>query len=150
MGFEGFVIGDWDGHAQVPGCRSDSCPAAFNAGVDMFMAPNNWKALYDNTLAQARSGEIPAARLNDAVRRILRVKYKLGLFEAARPYEGRMELLNSPATRALAREAVRRSLVLLKNDGALPITRVGARVGDRAGRRQHSDAMRRVVGDLAG
>lgn len=127
MGFDGFVIGDWDGHAQVPGCRSDSCPQAFNAGVDMFMAPNNWKELYNNTLASARSGEIPAARLNDAVRRILRVKYKLGLFESARPYEGRMELLNSPDTRALAREAVRRSIVLLKNEGVLPI-RASARV----------------------
>ena len=45
MGFEGFVIGDWDGHAQLPGCQSDRCPAAINAGVDMFMAPNNWKGL---------------------------------------------------------------------------------------------------------
>ncbi len=127
MGFEGFVIGDWDGHAQVPGCQSDRCPAAINAGVDMFMAPNNWKGLFDNTLAEARSGEIPAARLDDAVRRILRVKFRLGLFESARPYEGRMELLNSPAARALAREAVRRSLVLLKNNGVLPI-RPSARV----------------------
>jgi beta-glucosidase len=93
----------------------------------MFMAPNKWKGLYDNTLAQVRSGEISAARLDDAVRRILRVKYKLGLFETARPYEGRMELLNSPAGRALAREAVRRSRVLLKNDGALPI-KASARV----------------------
>ena len=127
MGFEGFVIGDWDGHAQVPGCQSDRCPAAINAGVDMFMAPNNWKGLFDNTLAEARSGEIPAARLDDAVRRILRVKLRLGLFESARPYEGRMELLNSPAARALARAAVRRSLVLLKNNGVLPI-RPSARV----------------------
>jgi beta-glucosidase len=127
MGFEGFVVGDWNGHAQVPGCRSDRCPEAFNAGVDMFMAPYDWKGLYDNTLAEVRSGEISQARLNDAVRRILRVKFRLGLFESARPYEGRMELLNAPASRALAREAVRRSLVLLKNDGALPI-RASARV----------------------
>jgi len=127
MGFEGFVIGDWDGHAQLPGCRSDRCPEAFNAGVDMFMAPNHWKGLFDNTLAEVRAGEIPAARLDDAVRRILRVKFRLGLFEPARPYEGRMELLDAPATRALAREAVRRSLVLLKNDGVLPI-RASSRV----------------------
>lgn len=127
MGFEGFVIGDWDGHAQLPGCRSDRCPQAINAGVDMFMAPYHWKELYDNTLAAARSGEIPASRLNDAVRRILRVKFRLGLFETARPYEGRMELLNSSENRSLAREAVRRSLVLLKNGGALPI-RASARV----------------------
>jgi beta-glucosidase len=127
MGFEGFVIGDWNGHAQVPGCTSDRCSAAFNAGVDMFMAPYNWKSLYANTLAEARSGEITKARLDDAVRRILRVKLKLGLFESARPYEGRMELLSSAASRALAREAARKSLVLLKNDGALPI-RAAAKV----------------------
>ena len=127
LGFEGFVIGDWDGHARVPGCRSDHCPQAINAGVDMFMAPYHWKELYENTLADVRSGAIPAARLDDAVRRILRVKLKLGLFEADRPYEGRFELLNSSAAHALAREAVRKSLVLLKNGGALPI-RPSARV----------------------
>ena len=127
LGFEGFVIGDWDGHARVPGCRSDHCPQAINAGVDMFMAPYHWKELYENTLADVRSGAIPAARLDDAVRRILRVKLKLGLFEADRPYEGRFELLNSSAAHALAREAVRKSLVLLKNGGVLPI-RPSARV----------------------
>jgi beta-glucosidase len=127
LGFEGFVIGDWDGHARVPGCRSDHCPQAINAGVDMFMAPYHWKELYQNTLADVRSGAIPAARLDDAVRRILRVKLKLGLFEAARPYEGRFELLNSSAAHALAREAVRKSLVLLKNGGVLPI-RSSARI----------------------
>jgi beta-glucosidase len=127
LGFEGFVVGDWDAHAQVPGCASDRCPAAFNAGVDMFMAPLKWRTLYDNTLAEVRSGEIPLARLEDAVRRILRVKYKLGLFNPARPYEGRLELVGAAEHRALAREAVRKSLVLLKNDGALPI-RSSARV----------------------
>ena len=127
MGFEGFVIGDWNAHAQLPGCTSDHCAAAFNAGVDMFMAPYNWQGLFDNTLADVRSGLISAARLDDAVRRILRVKFRLGLFDAARPYEGRLELLASPAHRALAREAARKSLVLLKNTGELPI-RAGARV----------------------
>ncbi len=127
MDFEGFVVGDWNAQAQVPGCSSDHCPAAFNAGVDMFMAPYNWQSLYANTLADARAGAISAARLDDAVRRILRVKFRLGLFEAARPYEGRMELLGSRAHRELAREAVRKSLVLLKNAGALPI-HAGARV----------------------
>jgi len=127
LGFEGFVIGDWDGHARVPGCRSDHCPEAINAGVDMFMAPYHWKELYENTIADVRSGAIPAARLDDAVRRILRVKIKLGLFEAGRPYEGRFDLLNSTAAHAAAREAVRRSLVLLKNDKVLPI-RSSARV----------------------
>ncbi|MEO8115722.1 MAG: glycoside hydrolase family 3 C-terminal domain-containing protein, partial [Phenylobacterium sp.] len=122
MGFDGFVVGDWNGHGQVDGCSNESCAAAINAGLDMFMAPDSWKGLYANTLAQARSGEIPASRIDDAVRRILRVKAKLGLFEAARPWEGRLEVLGSPAHRALARQAVRESLVLLKNNGSvLPI-----------------------------
>jgi beta-glucosidase len=134
MGFEGFVVGDWNAHGQIPGCSNESCPQAINAGLDMFMAPDSWRGLYLNTLAQARSGEIPAARLDDAVRRILRVKYKLGVFDRDRSLEGRTGILGSEAHRALAREAVRKSLVLLKNEGVLPI-RPGARVlvaGDAA------------------
>jgi beta-glucosidase len=127
MGFDGFVIGDWNAHGQVPGCANRHCTTAFNAGIDMFMAESGWRGLYAATLDSVRSGEIPIARLDDAVRRILRVKFRLGLFETARPYEGRFELLDSAAQRALAREAVRKSLVLLKNDGALPI-RASARV----------------------
>jgi beta-glucosidase len=127
MGFDGFVVGDWNGHAQLPGCSNIRCPAAFNAGVDMFMAPDGWRQLYENTVAEVRSGEIAGDRLDDAVRRILRVKFRLGLFDAARPYEGRFELLGSAAHRTLAREAVRKSLVLLKNDGVLPI-KASARV----------------------
>jgi beta-glucosidase len=127
MGFEGFVVGDWNGHAQLPGCAKAHCPAAFNAGVDMFMAPDGWRQLFENTVAEVKSGEIPVPRLDDAVRRILRVKFRLGLFEAARPFEGRFELIGSAAHRVLAREAVRKSLVLLKNDGVLPI-KAGARV----------------------
>lgn len=134
MGFAGFVVGDWNAHGQIPGCSNESCPQAINAGLDMFMAPDSWRGLYLNTLAQARSGEITAARLDDAVRRILRVKYKLGVFDRDRSLEGRTDILGSEAHRALAREAVRKSLVLLKNEGVLPI-RPGARVlvaGDAA------------------
>lgn len=121
LGFDGFVVGDWNAHGQLPGCTNESCAAAFNAGIDMFMAPDSWRPLYENTLAQARSGEIPMGRLDEAVRRILRVKVKTGVFEPERPIEGAVSLLGSPAHRALAREAVRESLVLLKNDGVLPI-----------------------------
>lgn len=129
MGFDGFVVGDWNAHGQVDGCSNESCPQAINAGLDMFMAPDSWRGLYENTLVQARSGEIPTARLDDAVRRILRVKAKLGVFgsDRDRSIEGRTDVLGSPAHRALAREAVRKSLVLLKNEGVLPI-RPGARV----------------------
>lgn len=127
LGFKGFVVSDWNAHGQLPGCTNESCALAVNAGIDMLMAPDSWKPLYASTLAQARSGEIPAARIEDAVRRILTAKVKAGLFNAERPVEGRFEELASPAHRALAREAVRKSLVLLKNEGVLPI-RANARV----------------------
>ena len=126
MGFEGFVVGDWNGHGQVKGCTNTSCAQSINAGLDMFMAPDSWRELYDNTLLQVRSGEIPMARLDDAVRRILRVKFRSGLFEAGRPSTrapaGNFKLLGSPEHREVARQAVRESLVLLKNSNdVLPI-----------------------------
>ncbi|WP_374763752.1 glycoside hydrolase family 3 protein [Yunchengibacter salinarum] len=126
MGFDGFVVGDWNGHGQVPGCTAESCAAALNAGVDMFMAPDSWKSLFHNTVAQVKAGDIPMARLNDAVRRILRVKMRAGLWEkglpSTRPHAADGSLLGHPDHRALAREAVRKSLVLLKNrGGVLPI-----------------------------
>jgi beta-glucosidase len=132
MGFDGLVVGDWNGHGQVEGCSNLSCARSFNAGVDMFMAPDSWKGLYANTLAQVRSGEIALARLDDAVRRILRVKLRAGLFEAgrpsARPPAGRFELLGAAEHRAVARTAVRESLVLLKNEGHLLPLRTKQRV----------------------
>ncbi|MFN7128685.1 MAG: glycoside hydrolase family 3 protein [Brevundimonas sp.] len=128
LGFDGFVVSDWNAHGQLPGCSNESCALAFNAGIDMFMAPDSWKPLYQNTLAQVRSGEIPMARLDEAVRRILRVKVKTGLFVDSRPVEGRLNELGSPAHRAIAREAVRKSLVLLKNEGSVLPIRSGARV----------------------
>lgn len=121
MGFEGFVVGDWNGHGQIPGCTNTDCLIAFNAGLDMAMAPDSWKGLFDSTLRQAKDGTIPMARIDDAVRRILRVKAKLGLFDAARPIEGKAGVLGAPAHRAVAREAAAKSLVLLKNSGVLPI-----------------------------
>lgn len=125
-GFDGFVIGDWNAHGQIDGCSPVSCPAAINAGLDMFMAPDSWRDLYANTLESVRDGKIPTERLDDAVRRILRVKARAGIMDrprpSARPLGGRFELLGAPGHRAVAREAVRKSLVLLKNDGGvLPI-----------------------------
>lgn len=123
MGFNGFVVGDWNGHAQIPGCSTTSCPMAFNAGIDMLMAPDSWRKLYENTLVQVRSGEISRDRLEDAVRRILRVKLRLGLFEkpkpSARPLAGNVSLLSHPNHQGVARQAVQESLVLLKNQNNL-------------------------------
>jgi beta-glucosidase len=123
MNFGGVVVGDWNGHGQVAGCSNTDCPASFLAGVDMAMAPDSWKQFYESELAAVKSGLIPMARLDDAVRRILRVKLRLGLFEAPKPSQralgGRFELLGAPEHRAVARQAVRESLVLLKNRGRL-------------------------------
>ena len=122
LGFNGFVVGDWNAQEEVPGCTKFDCPAVIRAGLDMFMAPDSWKELYRNTLRHARSGAIPAARINDAVRRILRVKALAGLFDkkpADHAASATAADLGSAAHRAVAREAVRKSLVLLKNDSAL-------------------------------
>ena len=126
MGFTGFVIGDWNGHGQIPGCTNTDCPASLNAGVDMYMAPDSWKGIYESTLAAVKSGEISEERLDDAVRRILRVKIQAGVFEKPKPSEragaGDDSLVGSDAHRAVARKAVRQSLVLLKNNGnVLPL-----------------------------
>ncbi len=123
LGFDGFVVGDWNGHGEVPGCSNESCPAALLAGLDMYMAPDTWRALYVSLVDQVKSGVIPVERLDDAVSRILRVKFRLGLFDAGPPSKrtlgGRFELLGSAEHRQLARTAVRKSLVLLKNNGQL-------------------------------
>ncbi len=130
-GFDGLVVGDWDGHAKVPGCSPTDCPASIAAGLDMYMGPASWKGLYASTLAAAKSGKLPMARLDDAVRRILRVKLRAGLFDAGKPstreYAGRYELLGAPEHRAVARAAVQESLVLLKNSGVLPL-KTGAHI----------------------
>lgn len=126
MNFGGFVVGDWNGHGQLPGCTNTDCAATFNAGLDMAMAPDSWRGLFDSTVKHVQSGELPMERLDDAVRRILRVKFRMGLFDAPRPSEralgGKFELLGAPEHREVARRAVRESLVLLKNqDGILPL-----------------------------
>jgi beta-glucosidase len=118
MGFDGLVVGDWNGHGQVPGCTNDSCPQAINAGIDLLMVTYDWKTMIENTLKQVKSGEISQARLDDAVRRILRVKMRAGLWDkkpSQRAYAGDKSVVGSAGHRAIARQAVRESLVLLKN-----------------------------------
>lgn len=126
MGFDGIVLGDWNAHGQVPGCTNENCAAAYNAGLDMLEAPDSWKGLYKNTLASVKAGVIPMSRVDDAVTRILRVKLRLGMFEAGLPSANALavrsaDVVGSPAHRAVARRAVRESLVLLKNRGVLPV-----------------------------
>jgi beta-glucosidase len=118
LAFDGLVVSDWDGIGQLPGCRNDDCPAAINAGIDIVMVPFQWKAFHENTVRAVEQGRIPMARLDDAVRRILRVKFSLGLQSSV---PATVEALQSPE---LARRAVRESLVLLKHrPGLLPLKR---------------------------
>ena len=122
MGFNGLVVGDWNGHGQVPGCSKENCPQSFNAGVDIFMAPDEWKPLYENTLDQARNGEISIERLDEAVKNILSVKYLLGMFNGRKPHLYPYNYIGDNKHRAIARQAVRESIVLLKNNNnTLPI-----------------------------
>lgn len=124
MGFDGLVVGDWNGHGFISGASVLDCPQAINAGLDMFMVAHpEWKTLYHNTLAQVQEGVIPITRVDDAVRRILRVKVRAGLFEkgapSSRPLAGRDDLIGAAEHRVVARQAVRESLVLLKNKNSL-------------------------------
>jgi beta-glucosidase len=114
LGFNGFVISDWN-QTSIKG---------LNAGIDMFMIPGDCSAFYDQVIDAVNSGNISIDRINDAVRRILTIKFTMGLFE--KPYARRtlLDSLGSAAHRAVAREAVRKSLVLLKKkDGILPLAK---------------------------
>ncbi|MBU2869592.1 exo 1,3/1,4-beta-D-glucan glucohydrolase [Colwellia sp. E2M01] len=128
MGFDGFVVGDWNGHGQVAGCTNDSCSQSVNAGLDIFMVPTaDWKPLMANTIKQVESGEIKLSRIDDAVTRILRVKVRAGLFDkpspANRVLSNKTEHIGSKTHRDIAKQAVRESLVLLKNkNNILPLS----------------------------
>jgi beta-glucosidase len=128
LGFDGLVVSDWNAIGQLPGCTNWHCPQAIDAGIDLAMVPDDWKKFIASTISDVRSGRIPMSRIDDAVSRIIRVKLRSGLFDAS-PATGPHpsgEVLHSPEFRALAREAVRKSLVLLKNDGGvLPLRRGG-------------------------
>ncbi|MCH2498326.1 MAG: exo 1,3/1,4-beta-D-glucan glucohydrolase [Erythrobacter sp.] len=126
LGFDGLVVGDWNGHGQVAGCTNTDCPQSLLAGLDIYMVPDDWKGLLETTVAQVRDGTIPMARLDEAVTRILRVKMRAGLLgdmvqPSKRPNAGDYALLGSADHRAIAREAVAKSQVLLKNNGILPL-----------------------------
>lgn len=126
LGFDGLVVGDWNGHGQVAGCTNTDCPQSLLAGLDIYMVPDDWKGLLETTVAQVKDGTIPMARLDEAVTRILRVKMRAGLLgdmvqPSKRPNAGDYALLGSADHRAIAREAVAKSQVLLKNNGILPL-----------------------------
>lgn len=122
LGFDGFLVSDWGGIDQLPGDFASDIETAVNAGIDMIMLPYQYKNFIATTTNLIEQGKIPLTRIDDAVRRILLIKFRLGLFE--HPYSNRSltATIGSPAHRAVARKCVRQSLVLLKNENqVLPI-----------------------------
>jgi beta-glucosidase len=125
LGFGGFVISDWQAIDQIPGDYASDVRTAINAGVDMVMVPHDYQTFQNTLRSEINAGNISLARIDEAVSRILTAKFKLGLFE--KPLADRTHLgeVGSAAHRAVARQAVRESLVLLKNDGVLPLAKSG-------------------------
>ncbi|MFT5132879.1 MAG: beta-glucosidase [Gammaproteobacteria bacterium] len=125
LGFDGFVISDWDGADYLSKNYNDAIDMAVMAGIDMFMVPENWKTFIEHLVSQVEQSIIPITRIDDAVRRILKVKLAVGLFDLPKPSQrnpANQEGCGSEAHRNIAREAVRKSLVLLKNDNnCLPL-----------------------------
>ncbi|MEO8747164.1 MAG: glycoside hydrolase family 3 N-terminal domain-containing protein [Rhodanobacter sp.] len=128
MGFRGFVVSDWNAIGQLPGCSNASCPQAINAGIDMVMVPDDWKAFIANTIRQVDAGQIPMARIDDAVSRIVRAKLRMGLFGKRPSQRSGAGDQHSLQNRALARRAVRESLVLLKNNGNVLPLKAGVKI----------------------
>jgi beta-glucosidase len=123
LGFNGFVISDWDASTQLPGDAYSQVVQAVNAGVDMYMGPQ-WRDFYSQLQQAVKRGDVSMSRIDDAVSRILRAKFTLGLFEHPYADPEAFKRIGSPEHRELAREAVRQSLVLLVNENqTLPIAK---------------------------
>jgi beta-glucosidase len=124
LGFTGFLVSDWGGIDQLPGDYYSDVVTSINAGIDMVMIPYDYQTFLTTLKQAVEQGDIPQERIDDAVRRILRVKFELGLFEKPYADPANLAFVGSEDHRALARQAVAKSQVLLKNeDGALPVSK---------------------------
>jgi beta-glucosidase len=125
LGFSGFVVSDWNGIDQIDGATGFTATevrTAVNAGIDMVMVPTNWQNFINLLRTEVQAGRVSMARIDDANRRILTKKFELGLFEHPLTDRTFTSTVGSAAHRALARQAVRESQVLLKNSGnTLPL-----------------------------
>jgi len=123
LGFIGLVVSDWEAVQLLPGNYEQQIATAVNAGVDVFMEPAKTAEVMSLLRKNIERNQIAQARIDEAVSNILRVKFEMGLFEYNGPVEAAQATVGSPEHRAVAREAVRESLVLLKNEGGLPLQR---------------------------
>ncbi len=126
LAFQGFVVSDWQAIDQISSNYNYDVRTAVNAGIDLVMVPDNYKTFISTLDTEIKAGNIPLARIDDAVTRILTAKFALGLF--TQPYTDRSytPAVGSAAHRAVARQAVRESQVLLKNTGVLPLSKTGS------------------------
>ncbi len=121
--FEGFVVSDWLGIDQLSGDFKEAVTKAVNAGIDMAMQPHNYIQFIDVLKQSVNDGSVSMERIDDAVSRILRIKFQMGLFEHPYADNDMADTIGSQAHRQKARQAVRESLVLLKNEAVLPFSK---------------------------
>ena len=140
LGFEGFIVSDWEAIDQISGDYYEAVVTSINAGIDMNMVPRDYRTFIDDLTAAVDAGDVPMERIDDAVRRILRVKFALGLFEQPFGDEALLAEVGSDAHRSVAREAAAKSVVLLKDEAAmlplspdLPRLWVGGQAADSLG-----------------
>ncbi len=140
LGFAGFLVSDWQAIAEIPGDGYSDVVSSLNAGLDMIMVPTDYPAFIADATRAVEDGDIPLERIDDAVRRILTVKFRLGLFEHPYADPALLGTVGSPEHRELARRAVAQSLVLLQNEGqVLPLAKeagllfVGGAAADNIG-----------------
>ncbi len=123
LGFDGFIVADWGGVDQISLSYYESVVRAINAGIDMNMVPYDYKTFIETLTIAVEAGDVPMERIDDAVRNILKLKLALGLFEQPFSNPDYLAEIGSEAHREVARDAVRQSLVLLKNENSvLPLS----------------------------
>ena len=129
LGFEGFVVSDWSGIDQLPGDYTSDVEQSINAGLDMVMVPERYELFISTLTGLVNNGLVSQERIDDAVTRILRQKFALGLFEHPFTDRSLTGLVGSAGHREVGRQAVRESLVLLaKKDGILPLAKNGKKI----------------------
>ncbi len=128
LGFKGLLVSDWEAISQVDPSYRNAVKKSIEAGIDMAMVPSTWKMFQATLRDLVNSGEIPLSRIDEAVYRILVVKFRLGLFENPYADESLSSIVGNAVHREVARQAVRESMVLLKNNGILPIPKNVSRI----------------------